>query len=536
MMKKAFLTVLVLAAAFSFSGSSQDRADYLSLAIKLAETVERTARDPQTGLYASKVDTQQGKPYRISTTHHAGWYLPGLWMLYWKTGDDKYLKWIERHSNALWKKSTDPNTGIPWVKFNLDTNKAAGHDISHRMQYQAAALNNWTPYMRSLRSARKYQVVSDKSGHTMVLVSLDSRRLDRPIGAHSPDYFGCMDLRIPYAMGVTTGDPAHFDVISADFKAHEFPARKTTGLWTGLMIVPPFGNFRSTHTWTACIADNTYVGIMFYDLTGRKEFLETVKKHTRLSVKYGYDKKRHYFYHRVSTLTGMVVDARPRWHANYEWALTLYILHEMTGDPSWLETAEENYKFLVENIDDPGNYAGREGGDWNVPQLALLSLFRYHQTGEARYLKDARKVADYLIEHRLRTREGNLYVGDDRYMGLRDAGDFIAMLVCLSDKSLPVMSSRYFLYPVGIRSPVFPVFKDARVTRYYTRDDGVIKARIKGGSGAEDIYVMDLSGDIKKVRLNGEPVKWKEKKVAGHRYVVVSRVELGDVSIEILSD
>jgi rhamnogalacturonyl hydrolase YesR len=469
----------------------------------------------------------------VSTTHHAGWYLPGLWMLYWKTGDDKYLKWIKQHSNALWENSTGPKTGMPWVKFNLETQKPEGHDVSHRMQYQAAALNNWPAYMRSLRSGRKYQVVSDSVGNTMVLVEVDSRKLDRPVGAHSPDYFGCMDLRIPYALGVITEDPTHFEVISDDFKTHEVPARNATGLWTGPMRVPPSGPFRSHHTWTACAADNTYVGLLLYDLTGRKDLLETVKKQTRLAIKYGYNERRHYFYHRVNTLTGIVMDPRPRWHANWEWTLTLLLLHEMTGDPSWKKIAEENYKFLIDNIRNPGNYFKWEASDWNVPQLALLCLFRYHQTGDEKYLEDARKVADYLVLYRIRKDKENLYVGEDRYMGLRDVGDFIAMLVCLSDPSLPVMSSRYFLYPVGIRSPVFPVFKDAYVSRFYTRKDGVVMARVQGGEGAEDIYVMDLSGDIKKVLLNGKPVTWKEKKVAGHRFVVLPEVKLKDAKIEI---
>ncbi|MFO8056340.1 MAG: AGE family epimerase/isomerase [bacterium] len=536
MMRKALLPVLVLILSFSFAGKSRQEHDYLSLARELADTVERTARDPETGLYGSLVDTEQGRPHQVSTTHHAGWYLPGLWMLYWQTGDKEYLEWIERHSDALWKRSADPDTGMPWMSMNLEKSAPEGSKVSHRIQYQAAAFQNWPAYMRSLRSGRRYQVVSDMAGNTIILNGLDKDRRERPVFAHAPDYFGCLDLRIPYALGVIDQDPEQWDIISADFKAHEFPARHTTGLWTGIMIVPPFGNFLSTYTWTGTIADDTYTGLILHDLTGRDELLQMTEKHTRLSIKHCYDQEGHYFYRQVNTLTGTVVDAGPRWHTNWEWALTLFILHEMTGDPLYLDTAQDNYQFLMANIDHPGHYAEREGNDWNVPQLALLCLFRYHQTGNERYLKDARRVADYLIEHRLRRENGNLYIGEDRYMDLRETGDFIAMLVCLSDPSLPVMSSRYFLYPVGIRSPVFPVFRDAYVSRFYIREDGVIEARVKGGSGSEDIYVMDLSGRIEKVMVNSKPVEWKAKKVAGHRYVIIPGVELGDVKIEILSN
>jgi|GEM_PF-6599614 len=532
-MKRAVLFALILCVGFSFSGSSMEKKDYLGLAKELARTVERTARDPQTGIYGSLVDTDQHKPNSISTTHHAYWYLPGLWMLYWQTGDETYLEWIERHSNALWENSTDPETGMPWMNFNLDKSGPKGTDVSHRMQYQTAAYNNWPAYMRSLRAGRRYQVVSDRAGNTIILNGLDSKRLEKPVGARAPDYFGCLDLRIPYALGVIEEDPRHFKLINADFKAHEYPARKTTGLWTGLMIVPPFGNFLSTYTWTGTIADDTYTGLILHDLTGDAELLEMVKKHTRLSLKYCYDQEGHYFYRNVNTLTGVVIDGRPRWHTNWEWALTLYVLHETTGGPFWLKYADENYEFLMANFDHPGHYAEREECDWNVPQLALLCLFRYHQTGEKRYLEDARRIADHLVEDRLHRKDGNLYVGEDRYMDIRETGDFIAMLVCLSDPSLPVISSRYFLYPVGIRSPVFPVFKDAHVSRFYTREDGVIMARVQGGEGAEDIYVMDLSGDIKKVLLNGKPVTWKEKEVAGHRFVVLPEVKLKDAKIEI---
>ena len=193
-----------------------------------------------------------------------------------------------------------------------------------------------------------------------------------------------------------------------------------------------------------------------------------------------------------------------------------------------------NYRWLMDSMADRGHFATSEGDDWNVTQIALLCLFRYHQTGDEKCLEDARRVADFLIDNRLHERGGNWHVGDDRRMDLRECGDFIAMLTCLSDPSLPVMSSRYFLFPVGLRSPSFPVFGEARVDAYRPGGDGSIHARVKGGAGqTEDVWVMVMSREVASVLVNGGRAAFETKKVAGHGYVVIREVDLGDAVIEI---
>ena len=535
-----------------------DREKYLEIAKQLAATVERTARHQGTGLYASAVDIETGELKNNVKNNYANWYMNGLWMLYWNTGDDKYLEWIDRQSDALWSVSADPDTGMPYIEFDLEKRAPVGDLQSHRIQYQVCAHKYWDEYMRSLRSAMKYQMVTDAAGNRMALHDISIKDPERPGGRHAPDFFGCLDLRIPYALGTIEGRPELYDTMVDDFYAHTIRTwPSATRLWSGTMVVPhgagmfsPLykgdgsrphawwkpGMFFPTSVWSGTIADDTYTGLILRDLAGKEELMNIVEDQTRLALKYCFDEDEHYFYQGVSTITGTPVDPKPRWHTNWEFALTMYILHAETGDPEWLEAAEKNYRFVVDNHAHPGHYAMGQGSDWNVPQVVLLSLFRYHQTGETRYLEDAIMVADYLIENRLTRRGDDVFVGVDGEMLLREAGDMIAMLVCLSDEGLPVVSSRYFLFPVGIRSVSFPVFENAFVTRYHTRDDGVLEAKIEGGDGmTEDIYVMHLSGDIEEVKVNGKRVDFSETRIAGHRYIMVPDIRMGKVHLEVFS-
>jgi rhamnogalacturonyl hydrolase YesR len=561
-MKRLFLTIFILFAACvpAFArvpAAAKER--YLDLAKQLAETVDQTAYHAPTGLYASDVDTETGAPWHVMTTHHTGWYLHGLWMLYWETGDDKYLKWIERASAAMWSRLADPNTGLLYMTYDLDKDAPVGTLVSHRIQYQLAAYKQWDNYMKSLRSAAKYQIVTDTAGNRTVMNGVDARNPSNPAGMFSPDYFGCLDLRVPFAIGAIEKNPDYFNVITGDFNSHLISITKNpTGLWTGELrslargsieealardraakykkndVAWRAGMFAPDSFWNGTVADDTYTGLILHDLTGIRELFDIVVSQTRLALKYCYDPEKHYFYQRVDQDTGKVTSNIPRWHTNWEWALTLYILHETTGDAEFLRTADENYRFLIKHIDDPGLYEEGQGRDWNGPQIALLALFRYHQTGDEKYLDDAMYVADYLANHRLVFRGGRVFVGTDRMMSLREVGDFIAMFLCLADDSHPVISSRYFLFPVGIRAPTLPVFEDAFVSRFHTGPDGIIHASVTGGAGkTEDIWVMDLSGEIAAVRLNGKTASFETKKIAGQRYVIIKSVPLGKVEIEI---
>ncbi len=534
------LAILVAFFVFSVPETSLSVEDwqkeYLQVAEKIAATVERTAVDERTGMYLSFVDTELGAPEPLSRTHHANWYLPGLWMLYWRTGDPVYLEWIERHSNGLWKAGIEPGTGMPWMWYDKNEGGRIRKGVGHRIQYQVASYGNWDKYLRSLHSGVKYQIVSDGRGRRTVLDHIDPRRPEDPTGQISPDYFGCLDLRIPYAAGTIEHKPELYDVITDDFRSH---AAKVfgmgTGLWSGILTVSPVtGKIKPLYVWSGVNADDTYTGLILADLTNRPEIFKMVEHQTDLALKHCYDHEGKYFYSLVDTLTGIPIDKSPKRHTNWEWALTFFILHEATGDDRWLGPGMDNYKWLIDTLDDPGNYVRGEGNDWNVMQIALLALFRYHQTGDEQYIADARRVADYLIEHRLFERDGNLYVGDDRQMDLREAGDFIAMLVCLSDPALPVISSRYFLYPVGIRSPVFPVFERAYVDAYVGQEDGSLVAVVKGGAGmVEDVWVMVMSREVGNVKLNGTEVNFEFTKIAGQGYIILQKVDLANAVIEV---
>lgn len=560
-MKRFFSFILVLFFGVpAFAGvPAPAKERYLDLAKRLADTVEKTARVEPSGLYASDVDTETGTPWHEMTTHHTGWYLHGLWMLYWETGDEKYLKWIERASAAMWSQLADHNTGLLYMTYDLEKGAPVGTLVSHRIQYQLAAYNQWDNYMRSLRSAAKYQIVTDAAGNRTVMNGVDSKNPSNPAGMFSPDYFGCLDLRVPFAIGAIEKKPEYYQVVVDDFKLHLISVTKNpTGLWTGELRALARGSMEETMVrdraarykksdvawrpgmfapdsfWNGTVADDTYTGLILHDLTGLRELFDIVVNQTRLALKFCYHPEKHYFYQRVDQDTGKVTSDTPRWHTNWEWALSLYILHETTGDEEFLRRAEENYNFLIKHIDDPGHYDEGQGQDWNVTQIALLSLFHYHQTGDEKYLDDAMYVADYLANHRLVFRGDNVFVGTDRLMSLREVGDFIAMFLCLADDSHPVISSRYFLFPVGIRVPTLPVFEDAHVSRFYTGPDGVVRASVTGGAGkTEDIWVMDLSGEIASVRLNGKETPFETKKIAGQRYVILRSVPLGKVEIEI---
>ena len=180
---------------------------YLSIAKDIAASVERTGVDPETGMYLSFVNTETGSPMSPSRTHHANWYLPGLWMLYWRTGDATYLEWIARHGGGLWNSCVDPGTGMPWMWYDIGKGGQAGRGAGHRIQYQVAALGNWDSYLRSLRSGVKYQIVSDGRGKRTVIDHIDPRRPGDPKGMYSPDYFGCLDLRIPTPPGPSSATP-----------------------------------------------------------------------------------------------------------------------------------------------------------------------------------------------------------------------------------------------------------------------------------------------------------------------------------------
>lgn len=539
----AFLVLIGLASAGNMAqgagGESpvpSDSARYLEIARRIADTVERTAVDPKSGMYLSFVDTQTGAPETLSRTHHANWYLPGLWMLYWRTGDPALLDRILRHSNALWKSGADPGTGMPMMWYDLNQGGQPEKGAGHRIQYQVAAYRNWGPYLRSLRSGVKYQIYQDWRGRRTVLDHIDPRRPDDPRGQGSPDYFGCLDLRIPYAAGTIEGRPELYDVIADDFRAHAAKLGGLgTGLWTGTLTVSPLTRaITPTYLWSGVNADDTYTGLILHDLTGRQDLFDMVAEQTGLALDHCFHPKENFFYSLVNTLTGTIVNPAPKYHTNWEWALTLFILHQETGDRRWLDAGLANYQWLLDHLDDPGHYAANNGDDWNVMQISLLALFRYHQTGDAKYLADARMVADHLIERRLFERGENLFVGDDRVMDLREPGDFIAMLVCLSDPALPVMSSRYFLYPVGIRSPSFPVFENAYVDAYRTDPDGALRAVVKAGAGqVEDVWVMVMSREVKSVRVNGAETGFERRTVAGQGYVVMRQVKLDDAVIEV---
>jgi hypothetical protein len=507
--------------------------DYLDYANRIARTIEKYGVDKDTGLIASHVDVANRKPLSLDTLGWAGWSLCGLWSLYWETGNKSILRMIENHSNAFWTYGIHP-IGLPYYKFDLELNKGEGNTVGYRIQYQTHALGNWDAYLCALEAAMKYQVKEDARGLRTVVMTLDGDKPYETSGLRSPGYFGCLDLRIPYVNWVISDDESALNIIKDDFSIHRI--NSPTGLWHSEIEFKDKNLLVGKNIWMGCIADNTYCGLIFYDLTKDEWFLDFVKKQTDLALKYGFDENKNYFVNKVDVRTGNKLDLACRWHTNWEWCLTLLILGEYTHEEKYLEYANRNYDFLIENIANPGNWAQDQGGDWNLPQVGLLSLFRYHQTGEKRFLEDAFKVGKFIVKHRLRIVGDEVWVGRDKLMSLRDAGDTIAFFVSLANPSHPIFSARYFLFPVGINSPSFPIFRHAYVDRFYSTDSGKkIFAKIVGGEKKEkaDAFVMVLSGKITKVKVNGELTNWETLKVGDQRFVKIGEVPLANAEIEI---